>query len=39
MNGFFDEIIANGKSIGEVRDFEELQVQEFPIVADIFSVE
>jgi len=28
----------NGKSIGEVRDFEELKVQKFPIVADIFSM-
>jgi len=29
----------NGKSIGEVRDFEGLKVQETPNVADIFSVE
>ena len=35
----FCKISHNGKSIGEVRDFEELKVQEFPIVADIFFVE
>jgi len=29
---------ANGKSIGEVRAFEELKVQERPNEADIFSV-
>ncbi|MGX9987517.1 hypothetical protein [Soonwooa purpurea] len=34
-----DKITANGKSIGEVRAFEELKVQERPIVADIFSME
>ena len=34
-----DNIAYNGKSIGEVRDFEELKVQEFPNVADIFFVE
>ncbi|QIG88583.1 hypothetical protein G6R40_02405 [Chryseobacterium sp. POL2] len=31
-------ITANGKSIGEVRAFEELKVQERPNVADIFSM-
>ena len=29
---------GNGKSIGEVRIFEELSVQEKPSVADIFSM-
>ena len=29
----------NGKSIGEVRDFEELKVQETPNVANAFSME
>jgi len=29
----------NGKSIGEVRDFEELKVQERPNEADAFSME
>lgn len=29
---------GNGKSIGEVRDFEELNVQEFTNVANAFSM-
>jgi len=33
------EILHNGKSIGEVREFEELEVQEFVNVADAFSME
>ena len=33
------DITANGKSIGEVRAFEELQVQERPIEAYAFSME
>lgn len=32
LNGY------NGKSIGEVRDFEELNVQEFTNVANAFSM-
>jgi len=32
-----DKLSANGKSIGEVRDFEELKVQERPNGADAFS--
>jgi len=32
-------ISANGKSIGEVRAFEELKVQERPNEANIFSME
>ena len=31
-------ITANGKSIGEVRDFEELKVQEIQNVANAFSI-
>ena len=31
-------ISANGKSIGEVRDFEELKVQGKPNVANAFSI-
>ncbi|WP_159447616.1 hypothetical protein [Soonwooa buanensis] len=31
-------LAANGKSIGEVRAFEELKVQERPNGADIFSM-
>jgi len=34
-----DKLSANGKSIGEVRTFEELKVQERPNEADIFFVE
>ena|GEM_PF-2045492 len=34
-----ETLSANGKSIGEVREFGELKVQEFTIVADIFFVE
>jgi len=33
------KITANGKSIGEVREFGELEVQEFTNVADAFSME
>ena len=32
-------MVANGKSIGEVREFEELKVQERPNEADAFSME
>jgi hypothetical protein len=32
-----DKIADNGKSIGEVRDFEELKVQETPNVANAFQ--
>ena len=41
---YFDLIVllellaANGKSIGEVREFEGLKVQEFRNVADAFSM-
>ena len=31
-------VSANGKSIGEVRDFEEQKVQERPNVANAFSI-
>lgn len=34
----FLKVAANGKSIGEVRDFEELNVQEFTNVANAFSM-
>ena len=34
----FCEITANGKSIGEVREFEGQKVQEFRNVADAFSM-
>ena len=33
-----DRVADNGKSIGEVRDFEELNVQEFTNVANAFSM-
>lgn len=32
------KVAYNGKSIGEVRDFEELNVQEFTNVANAFSM-
>ncbi|QIG88633.1 hypothetical protein G6R40_02870 [Chryseobacterium sp. POL2] len=38
MNTNFCSISANGKSIGEVREFEGLKVQEFRNVADAFSL-
>ncbi|MGX9987478.1 hypothetical protein [Soonwooa purpurea] len=38
IDGILDKITANGKSIGEVREFEGLKVQEFRNVADAFSL-
>jgi len=38
MNKVVQSITANGKSIGEVRAFEELKVQERPNVANAFSI-
>ncbi|WP_159447659.1 hypothetical protein [Soonwooa buanensis] len=37
LAGICNALAANGKSIGEVRAFEELKVQERPSGADAFS--
>ncbi|UOE39149.1 hypothetical protein [Chryseobacterium oryzae] len=39
FSSIFGVIADNGKSIGEVRAFGELKVQERPNVADAFSME